>query len=278
MRKKLALMITLIVFALFAFGCEKKQTMPAVVSTVESSAFPITINGVEFESAPQKIVSLSPFLTGVVYDIKAEGLLVGVCDYCQTAEISSAGSAIAPDVDFIKNSGAELVLTTTPLPSDAQNTLADGGIKVLTFKTPVSVQTLENLYATMIAILTGNADFAVQAQQLFAPVNEMLSGFEKSEKSALCIVSPYLNAAGADTLCGDVVSQLANNAAQTSGYADITESELDCDMVFADNSLKGTDISEYTGNADVVYTDFAALENPNIENITALVAFLCENL
>lgn len=278
MRKRLAIILIVAAFALFAFGCEKKQTMPTVVSMVESSAFPITINGVEFENAPQKIVSLSPFLTDVVCDIGAQGLLVGVCDYCQTDEISSAGSAIAPDVDFIKNSGAELVLTTTPLPSDAQNTLANGGIKVLTLKSPVSLKTLENLYATMIAILTGNADFAVQAQQLFAPVNEMLSGFEKSDKSVLCVVSPYLNAAGTNTLCGDILSQLADNAAETQGYADITDSEFDCDIVFAQNLLKTTDISEYTGNADIVYTDFAALENPSVENITAFVTFLCENL
>lgn len=276
--KRLALVCVLAVLASAVSGCEKEQSMPTVVSMVESSAFPITINGITFENAPQKIVSLSPFITDVIYDIGAEGLLVGVCDYCEVEGKTLTGSAISPDVDCILESGAELVLTTTPLSSNVQSALESDGIKVLTLKTPVSLQTLENLYASMIAILSGNADYAAQAQELLAIVYQSTSEIQKSDKSVLCVVSPYFNAAGTNTLCNDVLSLVANNAIEEEGYADITQSDISCDIVFADNSLKNTDISEFVGNAEIIYTDFTPLENPNIENIASLITFMCENI
>ncbi len=272
--------ITTALLMLICMGCKSEQDMPTVVSVSQSSAFPITINGTTFDASPEKVVSLSPFITDMIYAVGAQDKLAGVCDYCEGESADTVGSSISPDTDAIIQSGAQLLLTQTPLDSDDKNALENAGITVMELKSPVSLETLENLYASMIAVLCGSADFQSQAQSTFTSVHDAVANAGKSEKNVVCIISKHMNTAGSDTLCGDLISQLANNAVSEDGYGNVLDSQTaqSADVIFADVSLENTDISQLTGDTPVFYIDFSALENPNAENLCNLIAQMCENL
>ncbi len=264
---------------LLCTGCKNKQSNAANASVPQRSAFPITINGTTFESSPQKVISLSPFITDMIFDIGAESKLAGVCEYCE-GDMANVGTAISPDINAIVSSGASLVFTQTPLDVQDETELESAGISIMEIKAPVSVETLENLYASMIALLCADADFQFRAQEITACIDNAVADFAKSEKRVLCVVSKQQNIAGTGTLCDDIVNLIAQNACAETGYANVLDSTVasNADIIFADVSLKNVDITEFTGSKTVVYVDFSALENPCAENLGALLNQMCENL
>lgn len=122
---------------------------------------------------PQRIVSLSPDLTEMLYGVGALGRVVGVSNYdtwpAETAKIPRLGQLQSPDYERLTALRPDLVIINNAQAPFLEGTLKDLGLRVL----QTSNRSLAEIYDSMIAIghATGNDR---QAAKLVAVTREGL--------------------------------------------------------------------------------------------------------
>ena len=102
----------------------------------------------------QKIVSLAPNLTEIVYALGLGNQLVGntiLCDYPEQAKkVYKVGNFNNPNMERIISSGTNIVLATEGNPMEKLNALKTKGIKIVQVKPqkatdiPIIIQTIAN--------------------------------------------------------------------------------------------------------------------------------------
>ncbi|KNZ41175.1 ABC transporter substrate-binding protein [Acetobacterium bakii] len=144
MRSLLAIFIIAALGLLFA-GCQ--QTTGTVSSSgVETKSgattYPLTITddsgaSVTIEKEPQKIVSLSPSATEIVFAVGAGSKLVGRTDYCDYPEealaVASIGSFNAPNLEKIIELAPDVVVSSDLVSDEMNQQLQAIGTKVVVF-------------------------------------------------------------------------------------------------------------------------------------------------
>ncbi|MEU6021055.1 ABC transporter substrate-binding protein [Micromonospora sp. NPDC047134] len=150
---------TLALAALTLGACAEKTTeTPAAGGSPTSGAFPVTVGSLTLEQRPEKIVSLAPTATEMLFAVGAGPQVVAVDDqsnYPPEAPKSDL-SGYQPNAEAIAAKNPDLVVL-----SDDRNKIVD---QLATLKIPVyqtsAAQTLDDTYRqlTELGILTGNAD------------------------------------------------------------------------------------------------------------------------
>lgn len=88
----------------------------------------------EFESAPQRIVSMGPNITDMLFKLGAGDRVVGRTDYCddpaEALDIPSVGTISKPDVEAILALEPDLVIGSTHFSEETEQQLTELGIKV----------------------------------------------------------------------------------------------------------------------------------------------------
>ena len=103
---------TMIAFGLISCGnnAEKKDNTANQSSQVGEVVYPVTITDsfgkeVTLDKEPKKIISVAPNITEMIYELGAEGKLVGRTDYCdypkEVTNIESIGNLMTPDIEKI---------------------------------------------------------------------------------------------------------------------------------------------------------------------------------
>ena len=137
-------------------GCENIMLIPgkssgAIVEESSSSqsseplsAFPVTLNDTEITKAPEKIVSLTPAYTEILFEMGYGEKITAVSDYCDypesVKELPKAASSANPDITAIKKLKPDLVITATPIVTKDKISLEAQGIKVLVIPSPRSIE------------------------------------------------------------------------------------------------------------------------------------------
>lgn len=160
MKKKIPLLISALLMLTFAIsGCENIVLVPgrssgAITESSEASeplsAYPVTLNGTEILKAPEKIVSLTPAYTEILFEMGYGDRIVAVSDYCDypesVKELPKAASSANPDIAAIKKLSPDLVITATPIVTKDRISLEAQGTKVLTIASPKTIEEFENIY------------------------------------------------------------------------------------------------------------------------------------
>ena len=103
-------------------------------------SYPLTLTGTDgteitINEEPEKIVSMGPNMTEILYAIGAGDKLVGRTDYCDypaaVSEVESVGSISNADIEKILSLEPDLVLASTHFSDDAVKQLDDAGVPVL---------------------------------------------------------------------------------------------------------------------------------------------------
>ena len=103
-------------------------------------SYPLTLTGTDgteitIDEEPEKIVSMGPNMTEILYAIGAGDKLVGRTDYCDypaaVSEVESVGSISNADIEKILSLEPDLVLASTHFSDDAVKQLEDAGVPVL---------------------------------------------------------------------------------------------------------------------------------------------------
>ncbi len=220
-----------------AVAAPEATTAPteAVVVAPETSAFPLTIvddlgREVTLDAPAERVVSLAPSNTEVLFGVGAGDQVVGVTEYCnyppETESIDKIGgfSAKSISVETIVALEPDVVFSAGPIHQTVIDALQTLGIKVVALD-PV---TFDDVYASMelVGLLTGHEE---EAAALVAAMSERVDAVaakvaQVPEEDRLTvyweIYDEPLMTAGPSTFVG----QMVEIAGGKSIFGDITES------------------------------------------------------
>ncbi len=267
------------------FSESDADTEPAddAATASESGEFPVTISTdageVTLEAAPQRIVSLSPSATEILFAIGAGDQVVAVDDfsyYPPEAPVTDL-SAFDPNIEAITNFEPDLVVMSYDA-NDVVAGLGELGIPVVLDSAPVDIESGYDNVA-MLGVATGQIDGA--AATVATMREEIAAAFEAAPQVDARIYheldQTYFSASSA-TFIGSVYAEmgLTNIADEAdtdgSGYPQLTEEYI----VEADPQIIViTDQGGY-GPADVAvrpgWETISAVVNNNIISVDADIA------
>lgn len=278
MRKILALFI--VVICLFSFSSCKKinEYDDSVINSehLEAVNYPVTVEDVVYNKAPEKVVSLSPAVTDMMISYGLEDKLVGISEYCTAPEGSNAkvvGSPAKPDMMTIISLEPDIVITQSPLALSDVNALKDKGITLLYKPVPQSVAEFVDYYAMISLLFFGNSYYSDKTTEVLNDFDTALSGTSTlgKDRTFVFIETDFMAVATGDTLGGDLLTAFGNNIAQDKTNHIMSSDEIveaDPDIIFLGEGIDEDklpdnikQLSAYTDNR-IVYIDMSVVENP----------------
>ena len=133
-----ALLAVVMVLAVTACGSDE-SSKPADENGAGEGAYPMTVtdylgNEMEFAEAPQKIVSLSPSCTEILYALGQGDKMVGVSTWCtypeEAAEVEQVGDTYSVSVERIIELDADVVFVSGGTAAESVDALNAAGINV----------------------------------------------------------------------------------------------------------------------------------------------------
>jgi iron complex transport system substrate-binding protein len=121
--KVICSVLVILLITLLTVGCksESKTTEPDVPKNVDNGLFPMALTDqmgreVTIENLPERIVSLAPSNTEILFALGLEDKIVGVTDYCDYPEAAKnkekIGGFSEPNIEKIVSLKPDLVLAT----------------------------------------------------------------------------------------------------------------------------------------------------------------------
>ncbi len=158
MKNKIAILFAFVILILTA-GCAQRPSESKEMFSDDYN-YPVEVCGVTLESAPKRVVVLSPSLAEIISDMGFGDALVGrskECDYPETvAELTATGSVLLPDIDKITKLKPDLLIMQTQ-PSDSINKLLkDKNISVIVVPAARRFEELQTVYTNIGRIFSGD--------------------------------------------------------------------------------------------------------------------------
>ena len=293
MKKRTALTAAVILTAaLLTSGCDNIVLVPgkssgtvteSSASSEPLSAYPVILNDTEIAKAPEKIVSLTPAYTEILFEMGYGDKIVAVSDYCNYPEaaekLPKAASSANPDISAIKKLKPDLVITATPIVTKDKITLEAEGIKVLTITSPRTIEEFENIYRFFGLAFEGLFEGESVGEKAFSDVRKQLDAIKKTDLKFVYVTAAS-TPAGGDTFESAILSLFGTNCAKDSeGYSYKAENlkENQPDIIFVSDSL-GEDIltsnKNYSSLTAVETGNTAVLENKYFERPSARITKL----
>lgn len=213
----------------------------------ESGAYSVTLpDGTVLELAgiPQRIVSMGPNITDMLFALGAGDRVVGRTDYCDTpkeaADIPSVGSIFTPDIEAILALEPDLVIGSLLFSEETQKQMEDLGIKVAVLYDSENMEGVYHIIRTLgeLTGLTeeGNA-LAAQTEQAIEDTIAKYAGDEYADFPAPTVyyVSGYGESgdytSGGTTFIGQILTAAGgkNIAQEVDGWMIAHELLLEAD-------------------------------------------------
>ena len=217
--KKVISVLLAAVFALSLFaGCKEKKKEPV---------FPVTVKGVTIDSAPQKVVVLSPGIAVTAVRLGYAEQIAGICEDhlnpTSLRNVPKVGDAVTPDIEAIVKLGADMLITFMAPTDQDMVELDKAGVKVVVLTAPNSVETLDEYYVDIASCFEGVIDEEHTSRTYVKELKEWtakLAEGKESRPSFAIITSANLMTAGGDTIESQLFSQILgkNIMADASGY------------------------------------------------------------
>lgn len=254
-------------------GVSEETTASAVTTTIseqdaELAPYPVTINDTVIESSPHKVISLSPSLTEIIFEMGYGDRLIGkgsYCDYPSDVEkLSDAGRPSAPDFKVISALKPDILLTATAIPLKDRYKLEEMGIKTVYIPYPASVDEFRRIYSAMGLIFEGAFDGEAKGAEAFVSIENALSN--TPDMGNFVYITEGLSVATGDTFESSFLSYFGTDiGADGTNYAYPKEYliEFQPDFVFLNDSYTIDDLL-----ADEVYSQLTAVVNGNVYKIS----------
>lgn len=235
-----ALVAAMLALAALVAGCSggTEAAKPgAEESKAAAEAFPVTVKDdagrdVTIASKPERIVSLAPANTEIVYALGLIDDLVGVTTYddypAEVKKIAKMGDFTTPNLEAIGAARPDVVLVTTGVQADVITKLENLGAKVVA----VDPQTLEAVYGSIALVgkVCGANERAAQSVEAMradvATIRQKVGG-EPKVTAFLEIAQNPLYTAGTGTLLSDLLEQAGGtNVVTQPGYVGYSLEQL----------------------------------------------------
>lgn len=237
--KALSLLLVLVLLSSVFAGCGLLFSPSSVTVTEEaeeipagqaSTAYPVTIKDsvdreVTLEKKPEKLLSLGPNMTEIVFALGLGEQLVAVTDYCdypaETAGIEKIGSLTEPDLEKIAELDPDLVLASTHVSEDTMAKLDELHIPVLMLYDEHKLDGLKGILETLGQALDVQPRAAELVTDVFSRIEAVRADLKEQEPVRGYYVVGFgeygdytaggdtfaheiLEAAGIDNIAGDI--------------------------------------------------------------------------
>lgn len=228
-RGTLAVLLCL-ALALVSAGCSSTQEKSGSAEAVTGeTVYPLTVQDdfgqeVTFDKEPEKVVSLSPANTEILFALEASDKIAGRTDYCnypeEAAQVESIGDYNAPNIEKIISLSPDLVLATDFISDDVRAQIEATGAKVMVF-TATDIPTVQDEIIRVGQILNVNDQAAAitgDMQKKYEALKEKTAG-AKTKKSVFVDIGDYYSS-GDGSLLGTMLTDInADNIAAGTGMA-----------------------------------------------------------
>lgn len=185
--------------------------------------FPVELEGeYNIYSAPQRVISLSPSVTEIIFTLGSYTQLVAVSDNCdypeQTANLPNVGTALSLEIDEILTLNPNLILTSTPIFGLTRDRLALRNIPVIVVPAANSLEELHELYENIAIVLSGNYTGRLNAENT---LQNMFTEMENTTSSTNYTATILLSLDFFDN------SQILNELIETAGFDLVKLSQIE---------------------------------------------------
>ena len=194
--KKVTLLLMFVLFAVGLVSCGSSNAGSSS-SNESSSVYPLTLTDsfggeVTLDKAPEKVVSVAPNMTELVYKLGAGNMLVGRTDYCDYPEealnVESIGTLRTPDIEKIISLEPDLVLTSTHFNEENAQKLESAGIKVLSLYEENNVDGVYTMIDTLGKALNKQTEAEETIKEMKTTIEDTTKKIEGLEKSKVYYV------------------------------------------------------------------------------------------
>ena len=215
-------LFAILIVALILCGCTANKgdgTSSQPLTDYPATAFDITV-----KKCPQKVISLSPEVTDIIFALGSDAQLIGVSKDCVSEkELSRYGTSAMPDIEGIKAAKPDLVFVTNYAYEDDVRVLEDAKIKVAQVKSATEYVGLGNIYNDVAVLMSGEITGTRNAANTFKNIDGKIKSAANSNnkkvKAAIfvndtvtlekgCLSAELVKLAGIDTLIGGSDSQI----------------------------------------------------------------------
>lgn len=223
---KVALVFMVMIGVLALGGCGSKAEESAKPA---GASFPVTVTDdasrtVTIPAKPERIVSLAPANTEILYSLGELDRVVGVTTYDdyppEVSAIARVGDFVTPNLEAIAAARPDLVLVTTGVQADVIGKLEKTGAVVVA----IDPQSLEAVYTSIGTVGKATGETAKAAEVVQGMKDELTSIQAQIESAPVrCFVEiaqEPLFTSGAGTLVNDLIEQAGGeNVVTQKSYA-----------------------------------------------------------
>lgn len=164
-----------------------KQTTeePATAEPTED-AEATTASDAEIPENPEKIISVAPNITEMLYEMGAGDKLIARTDYCdypeQCLELESIGSLYTPDIEKMISLQPDVVLASTHFTEDTETKLTSAGIPVQVLYEETSFEGVYDMIKTLGDLVNCEAEaerMVSDMKEKIQTVTDKVAGLEK---------------------------------------------------------------------------------------------------
>ena len=278
------ILILLLSSCIVLCGCEIRMektepietTVPVMVTTdltedviPEPMPFPVTVNDVVIEASPEKVVSLSPSLTEIIFEMGYGDKMVGRGSYCDYPEnislLADVGRPSKPDIDLIISLSPDVLFTATAIPTKDLYKLEENGIKTVYIPYPENMEQFENIYSAVGIIFEGKFDGEACGKKAFDAIAASVSG-SGIDLGQFIYITEGLAVATGDTFESSVLSNFGKNIGETSidyGYPKEYLVEFQPDVILLNDNYTIDDLL-----ADEIYSQLTAVADGKVYTIS----------
>lgn len=265
-------------------GGERRETSssPSQAQQEPDPNWPVAIDDIRVTEKPKRIVSLSPALTEVLYELGGGDRMAGVsanCDFpMDIGALPDCGTAQSPDLDRLRELNPDVVFVSAPMAQEHTIALQQMGAEVIVLPRAENIDALETTYVTAATVLDGMRDGAENGRRVFDALRARYDALTDAARGIADRVSgiylraaPLLIATG-DTFEGQLLEAIGvdNDAAAFTGWDYPADEAVNLypDVIFYDSSIdpayfSGTQIYSTTDaylNGRLYPVDAVALE------------------
>lgn len=244
-------------------------------SAASDPDWPVRVGDTDIPASPQRVVSLSPGATEMLFAMGLGSRVVGVSDYCDypVAEVEKrhrCGSVLSPDTRQIQAQGADLVVASAKLTERDLIWFQQQEIPVLVLERAESLDQLRQNYLDLALALMGATSGKNHGEgyweELMGMLREGRMPAEGTPVKAILLRQMGYGMATGDTFEGALLEELGfvNDAAAYTGwlYNRANVAALEPDVIFADVSIPVDQVKQ-----SVIYRPVAAVKNNKVMNV-----------
>ena len=244
-------------------------------SAASDPDWPVRVGDTDIPASPQRVVSLSPGATEMLFAMGLGSRVVGVSDYCDypVAEVEKrhrCGSVLSPDTRQIQAQGADLVVASAKLTERDLIWFQQQEIPVLVLERAESLDRLRQNYLDLALALMGATSGKNHGEgyweELMGMLREGRMPAEGTPVKAILLRQMGYGMATGDTFEGALLEELGfvNDAAAYTGwlYDRANVAALEPDVIFADVSIPVDQVKQ-----SVIYRPVAAVKNNKVMNV-----------